>query len=64
MHVNYPELGSDMCDRCRELDRELKNFRRQQKIADDRFALFLIAEVIANLETEKASLHPEEKEKE
>jgi hypothetical protein len=52
-----------MCDRCRELDRELKNFR-QQKIADDRLALFLIAEVIANLETEKASLHPEEKEKE
>jgi hypothetical protein len=62
--LNYPELGSDMCDRCRELDRELKNFPRQQKIADDPFALVLIAEVIANLESEKASLHPEEKEKE
>jgi hypothetical protein len=50
-----------MCDRCRALDRDIENFRRLQKTADDRVALTLIAEAITDLEAEKASLHPEEK---
>jgi hypothetical protein len=43
------------------LDRAIENFRRRQKIADDRLALFLIVEAIADFEVKKASLHPEEK---
>jgi hypothetical protein len=48
-----------MCEKCIRLDREIENFRRQQKMADDRLTLFLIAEAIADLEAKKAALHPE-----
>jgi hypothetical protein len=48
---------------CKTLDRDIENFRRQQKTADDRLTLSLIAEAIADLEAKKASLGPEEKSK-
>lgn len=50
-----------MCDKCVALDREIKSFRRLEKMADDPFALALIAETIADIEAEKASLHPNKK---
>jgi hypothetical protein len=50
-----------MCEKCMRLDRQIENFRREQKMADDRLTLFLIAEAIADLEVEKAALHPENK---
>jgi hypothetical protein len=34
---------------------------RQQKTADDRLTLALIAEAVADLEAKKAALHPESK---
>jgi len=49
-----------MCDRCKELDREIENFQRIHAMADDALALALVAEAIAALQAEKASLHPEE----
>jgi hypothetical protein len=47
-----------MCDRCRALDREMESFQRLYKIADVPLALTLLAEAIADLKAEKASLHP------
>jgi hypothetical protein len=41
------------------LDREIETFRRLHKTADEPLALTLIAEVIADLKAEKASLHPD-----
>ena len=45
---------------CKMLDRDIENFRRQQRTADDRLTLSLITETIADLEAKKASLDPEE----
>jgi hypothetical protein len=52
-----------MCDRCKAIDIEVQSFRRLHAHADDPLALVLIAEAIADLEAEKASLHPGEKER-
>jgi len=52
----------NMCDRCKALDREIKNFRRLHEIADDPLALTLLAEAITDLKAEKASLHPEKQQ--
>jgi hypothetical protein len=50
-----------MCDRCKPLDRAIENFRRLYKMADDPLALFWIKEAIADIESEKAALHPPDK---
>jgi hypothetical protein len=50
-----------MCDKCRSLDREIENLRRDQETVDDRLALTLVAMAIEKLESEKAALHSEEK---
>jgi hypothetical protein len=51
-----------MCDRCKAIDIEVQSFRRLHAQADDHLALALITEAIADLEAEKASLHPDERE--
>jgi len=53
-----------MRERCKAIDIEVRNFKRLHAQADDQLALALIAEAIADLEAEKASLHPDEKERE
>jgi hypothetical protein len=52
-----------MCERCKAIDTEVQSFRRLRAEADDPLALALIAEAIVDLEAEKASLHPDEKER-
>jgi hypothetical protein len=59
-----PAKGKSMCERCKAIDIEVRNFKRLHAQADDQLALALIAEAIADLEAEKASLHPGEKERE
>jgi hypothetical protein len=55
------ECGTDiMCDKCVELDKNIENLQRMHSMADDKLALALVAEAIAALQAEKASLHPEE----
>jgi hypothetical protein len=49
-----------MCDKCVELDKNIENLQRMHSMADDKLALVLVAEAIAALQAEKASLHPEE----
>jgi len=51
-----------MCGKCVELDRQIENFQRVHAMTDDRLAFALTAEAIAALQSEKASLHPEDKE--
>ena len=48
-----------MCDRCISIDNELGALERFRPLIDDQLALALIAEVVKDLETEKAALHPE-----
>jgi len=49
-----------MCDKCRDLDREIENYRRLHAMTDDSLARSLIAEAISDLEAEKVSLHPDQ----
>lgn len=51
-----------MCGRCRELDRQLENFRRARRDVTDDLALSLLLEAIKEIETEKESLHREHEE--
>jgi hypothetical protein len=53
-----------MCNKCTVLDRQIENFQCVHATTDDRLALALVAEAIAAIQAEKASLHPEDKEKE
>ena len=52
--------GVPMCNKCIELDKKIDNLQHMHAIADDKLALALVAEAIAALQAEKASLHPEE----
>jgi hypothetical protein len=47
-----------VCDRCVQIERDLKSYRRMHDMADDKLALSLLAEVIEDLRSEKAALHP------
>lgn len=51
-----------MCDRCRQLDKDVANYHRVRANTDDGTALSLLAEVIEDLKAEKAALHPQEQE--
>jgi len=51
-----------MCRRCEEIERQLKDCRRTYASTDDELALTLLAVAIDDLEAEKASLHPTDKE--
>jgi hypothetical protein len=47
-----------MCERCETIGYQLLNYRHALESINDTLALTLLAEVIADLEAEKASLHP------
>lgn len=47
-----------MCKRCDEIERQIFDYRRTVKSINDDLAISLLAEVILDLEAEKASLHP------
>ena len=50
-----------MCEKCQTISWEISAYQRQQRTTDDPLALGLIAEAIADLQVEKAALHPEER---
>jgi len=47
-----------MCDKCQAIDWEISAARRLQKTAEEPLALSWLAEAIADLQAEKAALHP------
>ncbi len=51
-----------MCDRCRAISWEINAHQRRRRTVDDPTALALIDEVIEDLKTEKAALHPDQPE--
>lgn len=53
-----------VCKRCEEIDREIHTYRHLRSAIDDRLALVLIDEVISDLKSEKAALHPKAAEQE
>ncbi|MGY3235368.1 hypothetical protein ACVWZ4_004070 [Bradyrhizobium sp. USDA 4472] len=49
-----------MCDRCISIDKELAALKRVRPLVDDQLALALMAEVVKDLDTERATLHWDE----
>jgi hypothetical protein len=50
-----------MCDKCKELDSKIEHYRRLAASINDKLTIDRIEELAANLEAEKAALHPEQK---
>ena len=48
------------CNRCISIDKELAALKRVRPLIDDQLALALMAEVVKDLETERAALHWDE----
>lgn len=49
-----------MCDKCIDLDDKMEHYRRIASRINDQLTLDRIKELIAELENEKAALHPEQ----
>jgi hypothetical protein len=52
-----------MCERCNEIDAKIDHYRRLAELITDKPALDGIDQLIAEMETTKASLHPDESAK-
>lgn len=50
--------NTNMCDKCVELDGKIKHYRRIASMVTDQLTLHRIKELIAQLESRKATLHP------
>ncbi len=52
-----------VCDRCKAIDRDLLAFERLTVTVNDTLALALLAEVVKDLHSERATLHANESNK-
>lgn len=48
-----------MCEKCDEIDRKIERYRRIQRTILDQVTVDRAKELIAELEAQKAALHPE-----
>jgi hypothetical protein len=51
-----------MCDKCVELDEKIERYRRVSSSINDQLTIDRIKELIADLQAQKATLHPEQEE--
>jgi hypothetical protein len=56
------ECGTDMCDKCAELDKRIERYRRLSSSITDQLTIDRIKDMIADLVAQKLALHPEQKE--
>jgi hypothetical protein len=49
-----------MCDKCIELDDQMERYRRIASTINDQLTIDRIKSLIAELEAQKAALHPEQ----
>ena len=50
-----------MCDKCTELDKRIEHYSRMLLSIGDQITVERIKELIADLQAQKAALHPEQK---
>ena len=50
-----------MCDACDELDEKIEHYNKVRSAMTDQLTIERIKALIAELETQKAALHPERK---
>ena len=51
-----------MCDKCDELDKKIAHYRRIRLSIGDQITIERIEELIGDLQAQKATLHPEQKQ--
>jgi hypothetical protein len=51
-----------MCNRCNEIDVQIAYFKQRLASLDDRTAIAVLNMLIADLETDKITLHPKDKQ--
>jgi hypothetical protein len=56
------ECGTNMCDKCAELDNRIERYRRVASSINDQLTIDRLKDMIADLEAQKVALHPEQKE--
>jgi hypothetical protein len=62
MTAHYAQMRNrEMCDKCTELDDKIEHYRRIASSINDQFTVDRIKVLIAELEAQKAALHPEQK---
>jgi hypothetical protein len=49
-----------VCNKCSAIDRELVTFQRLWATIEDQFTLALMAEVVKDLQSERAALHDDD----
>jgi hypothetical protein len=50
-----------MCDKCVEINKKIEHYRRLVALITDQLTNERVAELIADMEAQKASFHPEQK---
>jgi hypothetical protein len=55
------ECGTAMCEKCAEIDKRIEHYERIVASINDQLTINRFKELVANLEAEKAALHPEQK---
>jgi hypothetical protein len=56
------ECGTDMCEKCAELDERIERCRRGVVSINDQLTIDRLNALIDELQVEKAALHPEQEE--
>jgi cell fate (sporulation/competence/biofilm development) regulator YmcA (YheA/YmcA/DUF963 family) len=57
--IRTRERGTDMCEKCAELDERIERYRRVSSSINDQLTIDRIKELIEELQLQKAALHPE-----
>ena len=58
--VGTPPEGPAMCDKCGEIEKTIERYRQIQRSIMDQVTVDRAKELIADLERQKAALHPEQ----
>jgi hypothetical protein len=53
--------GSAMCDKCAKLDKKIEHYETMIVSIGDRVTVERLMAMVANLQAQKAALHPEQK---
>jgi hypothetical protein len=51
-----------MCEQCVEIDRKIQRYRRLLRSIDDQITVDRTEQLLSDLESQKAALHPEQTE--
>jgi hypothetical protein len=60
--IRTRERGTDMCEKCAELDERIERYRRVSSSITDQLTIDRIKGLMEELQVEKAAFHPEKEE--